>query len=1607
VCAQTKFSYSGVLSVLDHAFEQTFAVLTPNSKLEGVFFARHVPPSERHGWQTAMQGLLGTNVSIVDGDGQPVVASSSSFPIESTRGSFVNRGTDLASLAELVPDLKRALVTNAVTLAWSHSNARAADRRRRRRRSLSDSTLPHQAMSFLAPVFGQFITSDIAATLSCPVGSKQWVTSRTDGNGTVTRVIPPLGAMSSTWMHPLLGVIEAPLDLEDYLRHTVSTALHTDVSGWHTPGVHIALLDLTSEAIDTARRQQRSMVSRTKVLPVADQVAQLEQRVLCNNTSVLPTLFGEPMPHDPTGLALSADVVLQACQQTTCKSEDDEEEEQRPLIHVDRAAQFRTPSGSLAGRWLMSVFAASDNDAALRLCQESPQITEELSLFIATSGGNPTTGSCEAFVSVTRQCQSRLQQHEQGVLESWGTPKGTAGCMQEGMITVGNRRFHVVLVHDDEWATAVSAPVASGVIWLFYAVSTVVLCVAVAVVVYLGVSNAKHEQVLDEADQKVRAKDDLLLKVERSTVNISHDFRSPLHIVSGQVQIQLEEVQFLSQVLKDMMTRLGIDKVASPGAFYRGKSGSLDLRRRARSFLASPSRASVHSKQSDGQDDVEGEDEPLPQELLFPAIASWLFHSVSGDSGRGISVPMDITIESARYWVEFCTMLEDGLKRSLSSINDMQRMVDDFLDLAKLREGRLRLAPQPITDVLGFFQGAILQFSERASQKNVNIVLEMGEVPSVLHRIDGCRLSQILTNAMSNALKHSSDGDIVVTVEYRDTPMDDATLLKSFAQVREQDERGERGCPRATPLLRPAEDDADAPPPSCWSRCMGTEMVRPEPMDGIFDDEDDVGGRVMLDGALFRSKPDQQPPELVMDSSKSLFVTIIDCGPGIGAATEQQLIERFSTAADLAKNASPKPRSASRHTHGGDGDGDNSTAARTDRGPPAPTPAFSSALSIASSIVHAGESKQEKNPASSGLGLSNAQGFAQQMGAVIHLRNEVKEGRVLGARFEFVMPGVCCGELFKRLPRGLSFQYRQGQLPRAVDSTREVGDSVTAHEGRTRSSTVPTHELLARAGPSAHEAGGSDPLSSPSSTVGTSQTAVQHLTGQHRGSLTRDGLNDVIDEEVEEATPSDPAKESVAWSSVAAVTEDHSLFTPTHFLVQGLSTPTSAGGGSTTVPETPTGPVMRSDGEGSSATSPGVARVAPVVGHPSVEDVEIHTGGDPSPDRPQSHRIQRLRMGANDGPSRSIDLTSVMGSGRQSHEIPTPTQQNASFGGSDPSQEGGHSGDTLHESALLKKQSQSIQDFTLVMEPPPGASIRLVERLRADDLTQEEGHSSAAMSGVSDGAPSQVMSPTQATRQEDAFTVAASVNSYRPAGLMVSTSPVLAGQRAPLPKSPTVPAEAVELVAEDVVSTSRGRQVSPKASPKVRSRSRDARAERRRLREELRKVTNQGKVTLKLHVLVVDDQETQRTLMAKLLSRVGCTSVVASDQRTALRAVRQAGMTGAAGSGVPFDLVLMDMSLGAENGIDVAEALFSVCASSRPPDFPAHAQEVVGRSTVTRMSWPRVVACTGDSHEDLKQRLRDHGFQGILVKGFTLDHFTRTLQRVAQENMSSWDVPLA
>jgi len=107
------------------------------------------------------------------------------------------------------------------------------------------------------------------------------------------------------------------------------------------------------------------------------------------------------------------------------------------------------------------------------------------------------------------------------------------------------------------------------------------------------------------------------------------------------------------------------------------------------------------------------------------------------------------------------------LSAARESSRSLLTLIDDILDFSKIEVGKLEIHPQPCS-VARLVDGVNATFEHVASGKGLLLTRRIDAALWPAHLIDPSRLRQILTNLVSNAIKFTHTGTVILEVKVRE-----------------------------------------------------------------------------------------------------------------------------------------------------------------------------------------------------------------------------------------------------------------------------------------------------------------------------------------------------------------------------------------------------------------------------------------------------------------------------------------------------------------------------------------------------------------------------------------------------------------------------------------------------------------------------------------------------------------------------------------------------------------------------------------------------------------------------------------------------------------------
>ncbi|MCK7167598.1 hybrid sensor histidine kinase/response regulator [Enterobacter chengduensis] len=110
----------------------------------------------------------------------------------------------------------------------------------------------------------------------------------------------------------------------------------------------------------------------------------------------------------------------------------------------------------------------------------------------------------------------------------------------------------------------------------------------------------------------------------------------------------------------------------------------------------------------------------------------------------------------------------DYLTLVMSSAQSLLHIINDILDFSRIEAGKVVLDSGPV-NIRPFIQSLIRPLMPGASDKGIELLVDIAPVVPDILLVDGDRLRQVLTNLLGNALKFTHQGEIILIVEPGDS----------------------------------------------------------------------------------------------------------------------------------------------------------------------------------------------------------------------------------------------------------------------------------------------------------------------------------------------------------------------------------------------------------------------------------------------------------------------------------------------------------------------------------------------------------------------------------------------------------------------------------------------------------------------------------------------------------------------------------------------------------------------------------------------------------------------------------------------------------------------
>ena len=116
------------------------------------------------------------------------------------------------------------------------------------------------------------------------------------------------------------------------------------------------------------------------------------------------------------------------------------------------------------------------------------------------------------------------------------------------------------------------------------------------------------------------------------------------------------------------------------------------------------------------------------------------------------------------------------------SAEHLLRVLDDILDLSKIEAGKFSLQLQPFA-LLPVIEESAALFAQQAADKGIELIVDTAEPLPVSVSGDSARLKQLATNLISNAVKFTDRGQVLITLSAENHSDDSSDICLSISDT--------------------------------------------------------------------------------------------------------------------------------------------------------------------------------------------------------------------------------------------------------------------------------------------------------------------------------------------------------------------------------------------------------------------------------------------------------------------------------------------------------------------------------------------------------------------------------------------------------------------------------------------------------------------------------------------------------------------------------------------------------------------------------------------------------------------------------------------------------
>jgi signal transduction histidine kinase/CheY-like chemotaxis protein len=214
-----------------------------------------------------------------------------------------------------------------------------------------------------------------------------------------------------------------------------------------------------------------------------------------------------------------------------------------------------------------------------------------------------------------------------------------------------------------------------------------------------------------------------------------------------ELRVSNEELEEQSKVLRESQTRLENQQAELEQTNVQLEEQTQRLERQKQDLLIAQSALERNAEEIERASRYKSEFlANMSHELRTPLNSSMILSRLLAENRAG-----NLNPEQIRY-----------AQIILSANNDLLNLINDVLDLSKIEAGHLQLDPQPVS-IAQLLEPVRQAFLPVADQKGLALRFEVTPDAPAAIVTDAMRLQQVLRNLLSNALKFTEHGEVVLT----------------------------------------------------------------------------------------------------------------------------------------------------------------------------------------------------------------------------------------------------------------------------------------------------------------------------------------------------------------------------------------------------------------------------------------------------------------------------------------------------------------------------------------------------------------------------------------------------------------------------------------------------------------------------------------------------------------------------------------------------------------------------------------------------------------------------------------------------------------------------